>query len=300
MKFIKYLLCSERQERTENIGVDFHTLCLKISRSENLPIMPVAVLNLLRLFGAEDVSSRELANAIGNDVGLAAKIFKVASSPMYSAGPCENITRAIGIIGINRMKQIAVTLGYEQVTQEKSMVPSFDKNVYWAHCKATATVAREIMVHLNRTKQDNAYMAGLIHDVGFLAMERYSPKELNKAILIARTRKIGILDAEAEAFGYTHHQVSLELVTRWKLAPYIRDVIASQENPAEAMGDPETGKVIAISNTIAYEMGYPPIRGINASHTSEEYLHLINISIDQMTDVVERAKLEITGTKKAA
>jgi HD-like signal output (HDOD) protein len=257
-------------------------------------------LNLLRLFGSEDVSSRELANAIGDDAGLAAKILKVASSPMYGAGACENITRAIGIIGINRMKQMAVTLGYEQFTQEKSLVPAFDKNFFWEHCKATSHISRELMIQVNRTKQDNAYMAGLIHNVGFLAMERYAPRELNQAILIARTRKINILDAEMEACKFTHNDVSLELVTRWKLAPYIRNVVACLENPSTGTVDPEISCVLAVASTVAYEMGYPPIRGINASHTSEEYLPLINVSIDQMTDVVERARLALTDTKKAA
>ena len=278
----------------------FNRLCLKISRSESLPVLPIAVLNLLRLFGSEDVSSRELANAIGDDAGLAAKILKVASSPMYGTGACENITRAIGIIGINRMKQIAVTLGYEQFTQEKSLVPAFDKNFFWDHCKATSIVAREIMVEANRSKQDNAYMAGLIHNVGFLAMERHAPQELNKAILIARTRKINILDAELEACQFTHNQVSLELVKRWKLAPYIQDVIACQENPESATVDPEISRVLAVASTVAYEMGYPPIRGINAAHTSQEYLPLIDLSNEQMMDVIERAKLELTNKEKAA
>lgn len=219
---------------------------------------------------------------------------------MYGAGACENITRAIGIIGINRMKQMAVTLGYEQFTQEKSLVPAFDKNFFWEHCKATSHIAREIMVQVNRTKQDNAYMAGLIHNVGLLAMERYAPHELNQAILISRARKINILDAEMESCKFTHNQVSLELVTRWKLAPYIQDVIACQENPSTGTVDPEVSCVLAVAETVAYEMGYPPIRGINASHTSDEYLPLIDLSNEKMMDVVERAKLALASTKKAA
>jgi HD-like signal output (HDOD) protein len=77
-------------------------------------VLPIAVLNLLRLFGKDNVSSRELAKTIGDDAGLATKILKIASSPQFGTGTCKNIDRAIGLIGSNRMKQMAVSLGYEQ------------------------------------------------------------------------------------------------------------------------------------------------------------------------------------------
>ncbi len=281
----------------DNFYVPFNKLCLKLSRSEGLPVLPLAVLNLLKLFGNESVSSRELAKAIEEDAGLATKILKVASSPVFGAGPCENTTRAIGIIGINRMKQIAVTLGYEQFTQEKTLSPAFDKAFFMNHCKVTSSVAREIMAKVNSSKQDNAYMAGLIHDVGFLAMERYASIDFNQAILIARNRKIGIVEAAEQVCGFSHQQVSEELSRRWKLAPYIQDVIEFQNSPQDAKVDPETCKVVALAITIAYEMGYPPIRGIEATHASDEFLPLIDFTNEQMAAVVERAKIEMGDSK---
>ena len=255
-------------------------------------MLPLAVLKLLRLFGEENVSSRELANTIGEDAGLATKILKVASSPVFGTGNCVNITRAIGLIGINRMKQIAVTLGYEQFTQEKTQAPAFDKMYFMEHCKVTSTVAREIMAIVNRSKQDNAYMAGLIHDVGFLAMEKHAPQDLNQSILVARARKISILDAQMQTCQFTHQEVSTELTKLWKLAPYIQDTIAFQDNPGNATIDQEMCYVLAAAIAVAYEMGYPPIKGIQANYSSEQYMSLINITNAQMSEVVERAKIE--------
>ncbi len=270
---------------------------MKLSRSESLPVLPIAVLNLLRLFGQEDVSSRELATTIGEDAGLATKILKVASSPLFGSGTCENINRAIGLIGINRMKQMAVTLGYEQFTQEKSLAPAFDKMLFMEHCKVTSSVAREIMALINRSKQDNAYMAALIHDVGFLAMEKHAPHELNQAILIAQTRKISIVDAMQQVCQFTHKDVNVKLASLWKLAPYIQDAIANQETPEASTVDPEMCAVIAAAIAVAYEMGYPPIKGVESAFTSEKFMPLINITNDQMSEVVERARVEIEESK---
>jgi HD-like signal output (HDOD) protein len=273
---------------------------MKLARSETLPVIPVAVLKLLRLFGEENVSSRELANTIGEDAGLATKILKVASSPVFGTGNCENIPRAIGLIGINRMKQIAVTLGYEQFSQEKTQAPAFDKIYFMEHCKVTASVAREIMAIVNRSKQDNAYMAGLIHDVGFLAMEKHAPEYLNQSILVARARKISILDAQRQTCQFTHQEVSTELAKLWKLTPYIQDAIAFQDCPESSVIDSEMCFVLAAAVAVAYEMGYPPIKGIQANYTSAQYMPLINVSNDQMSEVVERAKVEFGCDSKVA
>ncbi|MEI7984815.1 MAG: HDOD domain-containing protein [Armatimonadota bacterium] len=278
---------------------------MKIARSETLPVLPMAVLNLLRLFAQENVSSRELANVIGEDAGLGIKVMKVANSPQFGTGQCENIIRAINVIGVNRMKQIAVTLGYEQFTLEKSQAPEFKKKTFMEHCKVTATVAREIMVLINRSKQDNAYMIGLIHDVGFLAMDKHSPHELNQSILAARVRHLSIVEGANQICGYNHQMVSEKLAQSWKLAPYIRDAIKYLGSPESSEIDVEMSMVLAAAKAIACEMGFPPITGLEIEFSSEQFFSKIDLTNEQMVDVVERAKIEFSltedpNTKKAA
>ena len=260
-------------------------------------MLPIVVLNLLRLFGNEDISSKKFAETIGDDAGLTAKILRVASSPAFGVGPCENIPRAIGVIGVNRMKQIAVTLGYQQFTREVSQVPEFDKLFFWEHCKATSTLARELMVAVNPSKQDNAFMAGLMHDVGILAMDKFAPDDLSRSISHARTQSVCLNDAEKATCDYTHKMVSEDLARRWNLAPYIQDAIANQDNPAESSVDSEICNVLAVANTLAYEMEFPPIKGIVASHKSEEFLPLLNLSPDLVTEIVDRVRSEIDESK---
>ena len=241
------------------------------------------------------MSSRELAKAIEEDAGLAAKILKVASSSLFGSAPCENTTRAIGVIGINRMKQIAVTLGYEQFTKEKSLTQAFDKMFFMQHCKVTASLAREIMAYVNSSKQDNAFMAGLIHDVGFLAMERYAPLDFNQAILTAKSQKIGIIESAEQVCGFSHQMVNEELALRWKLAPYLIDAIVCQNCPEESKVDPEICNVVALAITIAYEMGYPPIPGIEAMRASTDFLPLVEITHEQLERIIGHAKVELEG-----
>src|SRR5205823_6598361 len=124
---------------------------------------------------------------------------------------------------------------------------------------------------------------------GFLAMEKHSPQELNQAILIARARKVSIGEALQQVCQYTHQDVSVELTRLWKLAPYIEDVITYQDNPQASTSDPEMCTVIAVAIAVAYEMGYPPVKGLQSNFSSAQYMSLINITNEQMSEVVERA-----------
>jgi HD-like signal output (HDOD) protein len=153
------------------------------------------------------------------------------------------------------------------------------------------------MALVNSIKQDNAYIAALIHDVGFLAMEKHAPHDLNQSILVARTRKISIQDAMTQVCQFTHNDVNEKLVSLWKLAPYIQDVIINQNTPETAKVDPEMCGVVATAIAVAYEMGYPPIKGIEPMFTSEKFMPLINITNEQMSEVVQRARVEIEESR---
>ena len=281
-----------RTKCADNIYVDIHTISIKISRSENLPVLPVIVLNLLKLFADDNVSSQNLMDVIGQDSGLTTKVLRVASSPAYGTGHCENIARAISLIGLTRMKQIAVSLAYQQISHDKPLAPSFDKLTYWKHCKVTSMIAREIMVRVNRSKQEDAFVAGLIHDVGLLAMERFCPDEFEQAISLASSKKLSLVEAENQSCGFTHKQVSEVLAKRWTLAPFIQDAISNHDQPDKSSVDRDVCCCVAIANTLSYELGFPPVPGIQASHKSEEFLPLLELTSEVISEISEMVLIE--------
>ena len=280
--------------------MDFHTLSIKISRSENLPVLPTIVLDLLKLFADDNISSQNLMSVITQDSGLTTKVLRVASSPAYGTGACENIARAISLIGLTRMKQIAVSLAYQQISHEKPMVPSFDKLTYWKHCKASSMIAREVMCHVDRAKQEDAYIAGLIHDVGFLAMERFCPVEFEQAISLSTSKKMSLVDAEDQACGFTHKQVSEELAKRWVLAPFIQDAISNHDQPDKSAVDRDVCCCVAIANTLSYELGFPPIPGVQSRHNSEEFLSTLEISPEVIAEITAKVMQELAEDDQTA
>lgn len=233
---------------------------------------------------------------ITQDPGLAAKVLRVASSPVYGREACNDIGRALSLLGMNQIKQISISLGYQQFINAKQTVSSFDRVVFWQHCKAVASFSRELMMVVNPSKRDDAYMAGLIHDVGILAMARYAPGELHEVIHSAASQRTSLEDAERR-IGFGHKEIGKVLAEKWGLPEFICDVAANHDTPAASNVDSEICMVVAAANALAYEAGHPSFIHVTASNPSSAFLANLSIEeerLERIHNVVE-SELEVAG-----
>jgi HD-like signal output (HDOD) protein len=104
-----------------------------------------------------------------------------------------------------------------------------------------------------------------------------------------------MVEAEEQACGFTHKQVSQELAKRWVLAPFIQDAIANHDHPDQSTVDKEVCCAVAIANTLSYEHGFPPIPGVVSSQKSDDFLSMIEITPEQVSQIVERVIAELNG-----
>jgi HD-like signal output (HDOD) protein len=125
--------------------MDLQTLGLKISRSENLTVLPNVVIQILRLFEDPNVAPRNLEKVIEQDAALTAKILRVASSSMYGVNSVNSVSRALGVLGMNTLRSIAISIGYQQMTATKSAGANFDRVSFWRHSLTVGLTAKQIM-----------------------------------------------------------------------------------------------------------------------------------------------------------
>lgn len=286
--------------------MDFQTLSLKIGRSENLPVLPNVVVKLLQMYGKEMVSSRQLEQVIMQDAGLTTKVLRVAGSAAYSIGPTADLQRAVTLIGTEQIKRIALNVGYQQFMNNASFTPSFDRIVFWEHCKAAAAAAREIMAYINPSKTEEAYVGGLVHDLGFLAMERFAPVQLDKAIESAITHQVPIVISEQQNIGFTHIEVGEIVAKRWGLAPVIMDCITNHNQPFSSSVDAEVVLAVAAGNAVAYELGFAPIKNVPSISIASDYIDTLSIPIENLDSIKQKVLQELLeiesaiGARKAA
>jgi HD-like signal output (HDOD) protein len=286
--------------------VDLHTLTLKIQRSENLPVLPTVVVQILRLFDDPTVSPRTLEKIIEQDPALTAKLLRIAGSSMYGMQSATSVARALSVLGMNTLRSISISLAYQQVMELKVARPAYDRLAFWRHSLAVAIASRGLMRMLNPVHAEEVYIAGLMHDIGVLALEKFSPLMLTQAVRRASANDIPLVVAERHFMDFDHSDLGAVLAQTWKLNSIITHAIKFHNDPFEDETNFLTTMAVAAGNRLAHECGFPEMNGVPCVHGEEDILPKLDLSSEQVDSVrkliideVEKMDSSI-GSKRSA
>ncbi len=286
--------------------MDLNSLCLRISRSENLPVLPTVLIQILKLYEDPNVSPRSLEKIIEQDAALTAKILRVAGSSLYGAKSATSVGRALSVLGMNTLRSIAVSLAYQQILSQRNVGADFDRMAFWRHCLAVGVGAKAIAKQLAPSMMEEMYVTGLMHDIGILTLDRFMPNDLNVAIRKAQAQKTSLADAELQVLGFTHAEVGGFLADKWKLSQILIDAIRYHHKPEQDMTNGQTTGYVAAANYLAYKAGYAAMPGIAGDPNGEFHLEEIGLTQDQIDMVSSMIMVEVDqsdstyGSQRAA
>ncbi|NDP39640.1 MAG: HDOD domain-containing protein [Rhodoferax sp.] len=254
-----------------------------------LPSMPQILLKLIELCQADEAGMAELAKLIANDAGMTAKVLSVANSAAYHRGGRKvGLLQALGVLGLDMIKTLVIS---ESVFQTFNGFPhsgSTDLRSFWKHSLSTAVMAREIAKKIDYPHTEEAYLAGLLHDVGRLALLAAAPNEYGFNFL-ARD-DASLCAVEQHTLQISHADAGAWLIERWNLDSFMADSILYHHE-----------------STIRLEATHPLIRIVHlaqllSSHDGELPLaadagSLCKISTDDLLIICDGAAVQV---KKAA
>ena len=199
----------------------------RVESIETLPSIPAVLLPLLKLLGnsAQEVRLDEVVRLVSYDNTMAAQCLRVAASPLFGLSkPPKSIKSAVISLGLRRVETILLTCCLGQALPVKKW--ALDPAVFWRHSLGCAMVCRKFSEKLATADGEKAYMAGLLHDIGFMVNCLAFPTEFAMAIERACKEEISLHDAEKATMGFTHCETGQALAEKWKLADDIIEVIA--------------------------------------------------------------------------
>jgi putative nucleotidyltransferase with HDIG domain len=199
----------------------------RVQQIETTPAIPAVFLPLLKLLSdsAEDAEVDDVVRLVSYDNTVAAQCLRVAASPLFGlAQPPKSIKAAVISLGLRRVETILLTCCMGQAFPATKW--ALDPAVFWRHSLGCALVCRKFSEKLAAADAEKAYMAGLLHDIGFMVNCLVFPKEF--AVVMERACREGIPLGEAEraVMGFTHCETGRALAEKWKLADEVIDVIA--------------------------------------------------------------------------
>jgi len=227
-----------------------------MARSENLPVLPQAVGEIMRLADDPNANQRELEKAFEQDPAMTAKILKVANSAYYGGANVPTIGRAISFLGMSAIRSLVVGISFQQMTMNKSESKRFDKIEFWQHSVATALACRVIAKLKVPAKGEELYCTGMLHDIGLLIFERFLPTEFDDAVDLSKRSGKSLIDSEKEVMGYDHALVGGILAEKWGLNDLMKNGIRHHLDPKQDGHYYETTCVVGWANDIATLCGY--------------------------------------------
>ena len=205
-----------------------------VCRLETVPSLPSLYVAVTEALRSPEASINEVGNIIAQDMGMSMKVLQLVNSAFFGL-PCQvsNPRQAAALIGIDNIKALVLSL---HVFSEFETDLEEGGTQLWKHSFATAGFAKAISCAQGaaRAMIDDAFAAGLLHDVGRLILASASGKEYRKALQQASEKQTTIAAVEQEMFGCTHGRVGAYLLGIWGLPHTIVEAVAWHHDPAHA------------------------------------------------------------------
>jgi putative nucleotidyltransferase with HDIG domain len=218
----------------------------------SIPNVPAVLQSLLEELNepADNVNLLRVAEIIGRDEALAAQCLRMANSALYSRGPAlDSLRGAVRTLGIARIRDIAISCSLLRVVPASSKI--LDPAIFWQHSLACAIIARKLARSVGFGDPEKAYLAGLLHDIGYIVNLVVFPKETAVAIEKAQREALFLGEVEHAHLGFTHCQSGELLARRWNLSDSLVEVILCHHNVGAAVTNPALVAIISLADRLS-------------------------------------------------
>ncbi|WP_036213390.1 HDOD domain-containing protein [Massilia sp. LC238] len=199
-----------------------------------LPAMPQILVRLIEHLQADDLGMPELAALISKDAGMTGKLLAVANSSAYQRHHRNvNLEQSLVALGTDMIKTLVISDSVFQTFNNFPHSGSTDLRAFWKNSLSTAVIAKDIARAVEYPHLEEAYLAGLLHNVGRLALLATAPKEY--AFNFSARDDEDLCAVEQRTLQITHAEAGAWLIERWQLDSFLADAVLYHHEPSERL-----------------------------------------------------------------
>ncbi|NDF13852.1 HDOD domain-containing protein [bacterium] len=203
-----------------------------LQKIQSLPVLPQVAMRVTERMQSSTATLPEIAELIKSDVGLSTKVLRLANSSYYSIpGGVTEVSKALQFLGFTTIAQIVLTSSVFGAFQSQGTA-GFPLSRFWLHCFAVGLLAEMTSKNLKLGNPSEAFVGGLLHDIGKLILLELAPEQLQKTLRHSLENKISFIEAETALGFHNHVQLGVEIARHWKLPSSIQNAIASHHIPS--------------------------------------------------------------------
>ncbi len=267
-----------------------------VGRMESIPSLPSLYANIMKILESPNASVGDVGRIISNDLGMTAKVLQMVNSTFFGIRRhIANPSQAVTFLGLDTVKALVLTVGvFSSFDPER--VPCFDVDRLWKHSITVGALSRELAAAagLERTRVDNAFLAGLLHDVGKLVLAVNVPDRYIRAVCPREAPDTALWEREEKIFGSTHAEVGAYLMGLWGLPNSIVEAIAFHHFPSRCPAA-AVGVLTAVHAANILEQADRPDRDGAAIPSGIDEVYLARLGLNEAFPKWREIALRVKG-----
>ena len=214
--------------------------------------LPQTLSEVLRVVSDDTTGADDLAKVLMRDPAMTARVLRVVNSPYYGVGrKIGSVPQAVVTLGMRQVTALALSTSVYTMTERWQS--SFDRVRFWRHSLETAIAARDLAEKSGYKKTEEMFVAGLLHDIGLLVLERSFPDQYHKMW----KKSLGngtLVEQEEEAWGSNHARVGQFLLEQWRLPETVSQAVGHHHtvfSPGAVEPEMISSQIVNLANRIS-------------------------------------------------
>ncbi|MBI9017647.1 MAG: HDOD domain-containing protein [Phycisphaerae bacterium] len=262
--------------------------------------LPEVTMRIVQVVQDPKSTAHDLHVIVKNDPALSARVLRVVNSAFYGLpGQIGSIDRAIMLLGLNAVKNIAIAASLSKMFKTNTECPEFSGKDLWTHSVAVGATNKLIASAIGLSLPDESFLAGLMHDIGLVSVMQCRASAIPEIIAQVNTGK-NLLEVESEILGATHTEIGAALTTRWKFPRSFQYVTAFHHNPMELAPENRLlATVTCIADSLCTQMGLGLFNRekIDDIVIDDYLIKEISISPNQLNEIANNIEEELEVVK---
>jgi len=261
---------------------------LVMAKVKKLPTFSTTLVRLWSVSRDERAGAADFEKVVRPDPSLTANLLRVANSAYFGLRcKAESVRQAVTLLGVKRVCEVATTVAFAPVIPER--LPGYDvaATAFWSHCVAVAVFSERLAHELRAASPDLLFTAGLLHDIGKLAVGSFVAADQGKILARARGGE-SFIEAERAVLGIDHGELGAMMAQGWSLPPAVAAAARWHHRPAEA---PEAERqlvgLVHAADALAHSMGFGADSG--------ELARRVDVNLEALLGVKPRRLEAVAG-----
>ncbi|MCG8685280.1 MAG: HDOD domain-containing protein [Desulfobacterales bacterium] len=233
-----------------------------IEKMETMKTLPDIAVRLTRMISDDSSSLQEFEEVIRLDPTLVLRLLKIVNSPYYAlASKVDSIAEAVAFVGMDNLRNLIVVDIFKHIVKSGSSDDEFNRVNLWRHSAAVGVASQMVSERIFESKGENAFLCGLIHDIGMMIEDQVEPDLLLKAYNAWESDPDNILDYENKVIGTCHTQLGYLIAKDWNLPKEVQEGIRDHHESKKQVNPTSISGIVQLAEYLVNRMEFSLLPG---------------------------------------